>query len=147
MSRKGECSVLKLFDKPAWFLRTMLFYFLFNNVTCHVISYVRRAFTVDPVRLTAYFPYVFGLHQLQSRAAVLFKKYDPWRLTWGCCGSPKGEGIYVNSLRDEQMVVVCTLIGSGDLMCDTDEESEEEKIRNSVNVFFIECTWCVNLWF
>ena len=44
--------------------------------------------------------------------------------------------IYVNSLRDEQVDVVWTLIGSGDLMRDTDEESEDEKIRSSVNVFF-----------
>jgi len=54
----------------------MLFYFLFNNVTGHVISYDRRTFTVYPVRLTTDFPYVFGLHQLQFRAAVLFQKYD-----------------------------------------------------------------------
>ena len=135
--RKGKCSILKLYDKLAWFLRMMMFYFLFNNVTGHVISYDRRAFTMDSVRLTTNFPYVFGLNQLQFRAAVLFQKYGPWRLIWGCCGSPKGEGIYVNSLGDEQLDVVWTLIGSGDLMYDTDEECEGEKMRSSVDVFFL----------
>jgi hypothetical protein len=31
-------------------------------------------------------------------------------------------------------------------MCDTDEESEGEKIRSSV-IFFVECTWRVNFLF
>jgi hypothetical protein len=68
---------------------------------------------VDPVRLTTDFPYVFGLHHLQFRVAVVFQKYDPPRLTRDCYGSPKEKGIYLNSLRDNQMDVVCTLIGSG----------------------------------
>jgi len=146
MFRKEKCSILKLWDKLAWILRTMLFYFLFNNVAGHVISYDRRAFTVYPVRLTTDFPYVFGLHQLQFRATVLFQKYDSDDWHGSCCGSPKGEGIYVNFLRDEQVGVVWTLIGSGGLMCDTDEESEGEKVRSSVIFFWMHVACWLLIW-
>jgi hypothetical protein len=141
-----EMPFLKFCDKPARFLRTML-YFVFNNPTGHVIPYDRRAFTADPVRLTTNFPYVFGLPNCWFARRCNFRNMTPSDWLGDGGGSPKREGNYVNSIRDEQMDVVWTLIRSGDLICDIEKESEDEKMRIYVHFFLIECTWRVNLWF